>query len=1059
MAGHRWFSSFHRAHLQIVIVGLLLVGCATPPVLEPQADADAAIDTLIVRDDVDAQITMLNALSDESADDASARQRLRLISSVTPYLQVERTEELLNLARADAARLGSPDIDLAVAVLDVEATLALQDYSEVTELGAHLNDKLGAATCKHRILSWCGRAENARAVVAQATGDLESAETAFASAADYLLASQDPYRDDLLVQIDAGRAVLAFQRGDTASATQRAIAASQRAKKRPDNPLLVMLHTNTAAILSATGDIPGAERWTAEAAAVCARGEIGETCDLDRLELAQANMLQRQGRLFEAVQITQRIRARQVAEGRQNTSPGLNVLANLLIGFSALGAGLGDLDDLTLNKETIDAAVDVDRSILIRLAAYLTTLASNDPDATPQERRDVIAFLEGIVETEPVPQYRAALYSSLADQHLALVARGRAGSLGLALDYARQAADLSSGGSTQTIMTAENDFRLGRAEVYAGEVDTGTARIHETLQQLAPSDQRERLGAHAVSISEYVRDWPRVRHYANQHLQDLRYNQILSIAQQVDPRRIVRRNRSVQAYLTATHMLDLRQPDAEIGFQMAQQVFASNSAQYLRRALATRSASDAEMRGRLAELDQLLLARRDLLTNLDTSAFSDTDASQALTNLANTDGRLIELETELLTANPDLSELAETPAESSEDVSEALRDEEVFLQIVTTDTETHLFVVNALGELNWKVSDLDHETACRLTARVRAYLDDSNRPVCEGPEGTVTDRSVFDANAARDLYDALIAPIETQLAGARTLIIAADGPIAAVPFAGLIRRPDALSSEPDWLIRRWAVSRIPDADSLVRLSHVENTDVESGIFGVGAPCIGLAEVLGCPDVPLEDGPVLRGAVRGMDGNALPHLPGALRELRSIRTLFEGTDQPTTILTGSDATEAGLRSLNDQTYESGIIATHFVLQGEYGAPENGLIFSLPSSGGEDGRDDGFLAVSEIVEELTLNVDLLILAGCNSASSKSGESQSIFTGFAEPFFIAGARGLLMSHFQLRDDVSSNVTLPVLTASDSVPLALQKSVLDLIDQGNSDPRTWTGFVYVGR
>lgn len=76
------------------------------------------------------------------------------------------------------------------------------------------------------------------------------------------------------------------------------------------------------------------------------------------------------------------------------------------------------------------------------------------------------------------------------------------------------------------------------------------------------------------------------------------------------------------------------------------------------------------------------------------------------------------------------------------------------------------------------------------------------------------------------------------------------------------------------------------------------------------------------------------------------------------------------------------------------------------------------------DDGYLAASEVAQ-LDLDADWVILSACNTASADGSLGAPALSGLAKSFFHAGARGLLVSHWYIRDDVASELTVRTIAA----------------------------------
>jgi CHAT domain-containing protein len=171
--------------------------------------------------------------------------------------------------------------------------------------------------------------------------------------------------------------------------------------------------------------------------------------------------------------------------------------------------------------------------------------------------------------------------------------------------------------------------------------------------------------------------------------------------------------------------------------------------------------------------------------------------------------------------------------------------------------------------------------------------------------------------------------------------------------------------------------------------------------------------------------------------------------------------------GRDATETTIKALssNGQLGNYRIIhfATHAALTGQVeGVAEPNLILTPPDNPTPD--DDGYLSASEITE-LKLDADWVVLSACNTAAAdhKKGEAMS---GMARAFFYAGARALLVSHWNVYSNAAVKLTTHVYSELGKHPEigrseALRRSMLAMIDQSDlrdANPAYWAPFVVVG-
>src|SRR6185369_473257 len=140
----------------------------------------------------------------------------------------------------------------------------------------------------------------------------------------------------------------------------------------------------------------------------------------------------------------------------------------------------------------------------------------------------------------------------------------------------------------------------------------------------------------------------------------------------------------------------------------------------------------------------------------------------------------------------------------------------------------------------------------------------------------------------------------------------------------------------------------------------------------------------------------------------------------------------------------------------------------GSAEPGLILTPPAKGTSDPkaleRDDGFLSASEIAT-LKLDADWVILSACNTAGG-SGESAEALSGMARAFFYAGARALLVSHWEVGSEAAVKLTTRAFTELKANPKisraeAFMLSMKSLIEKGTlaeTHPSMWAPFVLVG-
>lgn len=324
----------------------------------------------------------------------------------------------------------------------------------------------------------------------------------------------------------------------------------------------------------------------------------------------------------------------------------------------------------------------------------------------------------------------------------------------------------------------------------------------------------------------------------------------------------------------------------------------------------------------------------------------------------------------------------------------------------------------------------------------------------------------FDRKAAHALYLALFPrAVRDAVKSSPDLRILATGSLASLPFSALVTEAPkgadddqgALRST-QWLALRHAVSVPLSASPLAARSGADRA-ARAGkpprFAGIGAPVLGEPVRLATRAARLlRSGDTSTRALR-----ELASLPGAAEELRSMASGFSG--QPT-LLIGSDATETAVKAAPLDQASVIAFATHGLVGGAFrDLVEPALVLTPPDKPGED--DDGLLTASEIAK-LRLDADWVILSACDT-SAGDGESAPTFSGLARSFVAAGARSLLLSHWPVRDDVTSRLTLGTLggvARGLSRAEALRRTQLAIIRDtklaGAAHPATWAPFVLVG-
>jgi len=462
-------------------------------------------------------------------------------------------------------------------------------------------------------------------------------------------------------------------------------------------------------------------------------------------------------------------------------------------------------------------------------------------------------------------------------------------------------------------------------------------------------------------------------------------------------------------------------------------------------------------------------------------------------------------------------------------VQNYLRSDEALVLFGFVGSETHLWAINT-DAVRWvrlpvptqKIEEIVPALRCGLDQSLWNGMESFERcrvtlgAVPSAETVTVGDKDErvqvlpFDLARAHELYKALLEPAADLIKGKR-LIIVPSGPLTSVPFNVLVTEPPkaaipstlAAYREASWLGARTAITVLPSVASLKALRQFAKTSHAARPYlGIGNPLLDgptddrqwgahykkQAQVARdkqqCPKslaqrIALAVGRPLTGFPRLFRGAQTD-----IEEVRQWTPLPETADElcavgrrlgapESDIILGANATEAKLKELSGQgrlaDYAILHFATHGALTGQVqGSAEPGLILTPPPKGTSDPKalelDDGFLTASEIAT-LKLDADWVVLSACNTAGAQS-ESAEALSGMARAFFYAGARALLVSHWEVGSEAAVKLTTRAFAELRLNPKvgraeAFRVSMRELIEKGSlaeAHPAMWAPFAVVG-
>jgi CHAT domain-containing protein len=251
------------------------------------------------------------------------------------------------------------------------------------------------------------------------------------------------------------------------------------------------------------------------------------------------------------------------------------------------------------------------------------------------------------------------------------------------------------------------------------------------------------------------------------------------------------------------------------------------------------------------------------------------------------------------------------------------------------------------------------------------------------------------------------------------LTVAPSGSLLSVPFAALLTGPDT-PQEPNrapFLVRQMAVSHVPSVASFVNLRQATKTvQATRPWFGMGDFRPPSARQAGAT-FPVES---CGDSARLLAG--LSPLPYARKELEAARLLL-GADASDQLLGPAFTARKVLAEANLKNYRVLHFATHALLPGELRCQTEPAILTSTAPDAPNALS-AMLTASQI-EQMDLDAELVILSACNTGGPNGAGAGESLSGLARSFLFAGARSLLVTHWEANDLTTTYLTALFLQA----------------------------------
>jgi CHAT domain-containing protein len=328
----------------------------------------------------------------------------------------------------------------------------------------------------------------------------------------------------------------------------------------------------------------------------------------------------------------------------------------------------------------------------------------------------------------------------------------------------------------------------------------------------------------------------------------------------------------------------------------------------------------------------------------------------------------------------------------------------------------------------------------------------------------------FNTSLAHKIYQETFGAIAEKLVDKTRLSVITNGALTSLPLQLLVTKDpsDKPLKDVDWLVRSYGVTNLPSVASLKTLrSTSPHSSAQRPMIAFADPIFskeGKAQVAALRSVInfYESGkPDLISLAK-----VLQQLPDTTNEVRAIAEVLKADEHDLKL--GIFASETTVKQTKLDDYRIVYFATHGLVAGEVQKfakvkAEPALALTIPENPTD--LDDGLLTASEVAQ-LKLNADWIVLSACNTAAEYQPGAEAL-SGLARAFFYAGARSLVVSHWEVDSDATVRLMTGTFRAAARDPRlshaeALRTSMLSMIDNATSDddahPRIWAPFVVVG-
>ncbi|MBI1745753.1 MAG: CHAT domain-containing protein [Acidobacteria bacterium] len=319
---------------------------------------------------------------------------------------------------------------------------------------------------------------------------------------------------------------------------------------------------------------------------------------------------------------------------------------------------------------------------------------------------------------------------------------------------------------------------------------------------------------------------------------------------------------------------------------------------------------------------------------------------------------------------------------------------EVARELLTPETAVLLFFAGKQSIFVWLLTKERAEIQriaepWLIETRLRSYLRQLNHT---GSAAYMT----FSA----ELYDTLMDKSLKSLPQSKTrLIIVPDGFLHTLPFETLLAPGKSKDGPRDFLIRRFEISYAPSVSTWIALHRIHGRSGYPGkaLLGVSVDGMEATELTG---QGAGEAAIWRSELAG-----LAPLRFADQELRNIQKYLPGAKE---LYMNGRSTKASLKQGVAARFKVLHFATHSVINED--VPESSFVLLSPDPAQPNQTR---LWLYEIFN-WRMEADLVVLSSCRSGLGPRVVGDGVI-GFTRAFMYAGARALVTTFWEIRDDVT--------------------------------------------